>query len=84
MQERTRELEQSREEMRIRALKDGLTGCWNRSATMEIIEREIEKCARSDDSLALVLLDLDYFKRVNDTHGHLAGDACTGIHGCAM
>ena len=75
VQERTRELEQSREEMRIRALKDGLTGCWNRSATMEIIEREIEKCARSDDSLALVLLDLDYFKRVNDTHGHLAGDA---------
>jgi diguanylate cyclase (GGDEF)-like protein len=75
VQERTRELELSREEMRIRALKDGLTGCWNRSATMEILEREIEKCARSGDSLALVLLDLDHFKRINDTHGHLAGDA---------
>jgi diguanylate cyclase (GGDEF)-like protein len=75
VQERTRELEQSREEMRVRALKDGLTGCWNRGATMEIIEREIEKCARSGDSLALVLLDLDHFKRINDTHGHLAGDA---------
>ncbi len=75
VQERTHELEQSREQMRIRALKDGLTGCWNRSATMEIIEREIEKCLRSGDALALVLLDLDYFKRVNDTHGHLAGDA---------
>jgi diguanylate cyclase (GGDEF)-like protein len=75
VQERTRELELSREEMRVRALKDGLTGCWNRGATMEIIEREIEKCVRSGDSLALVLLDLDYFKRINDTHGHLAGDA---------
>jgi diguanylate cyclase (GGDEF)-like protein len=75
VQDRTRELEQSREEMRVRALKDGLTGCWNRVATMEIIEREIGKCARSGDSLALVLLDLDHFKRINDTHGHLAGDA---------
>jgi diguanylate cyclase (GGDEF)-like protein len=42
---------------------------------MEIVEREIEKCVRSGDSFALVLLDLDFFKRVNDTHGHLAGDA---------
>ncbi len=75
VQERTHELELSREEMRVRALKDGLTGCWNRSATMEIVEREIEKCLRSGESFALVLLDLDYFKRVNDTHGHLAGDA---------
>jgi diguanylate cyclase (GGDEF)-like protein len=73
--ERTRELEESREEMRLRALKDGLTQCWNRVAMMETIEREIEKCLRSGDSFALVLLDLDYFKRVNDTHGHLAGDA---------
>lgn len=75
VRDRTRELEQSREEMRIRALKDALTGCWNRGATMEIIEREIGKCERSGDSLALVLLDLDFFKRINDTHGHLAGDA---------
>jgi diguanylate cyclase (GGDEF)-like protein len=75
VRERTRELEASREEMRVRALKDGLTRCWNRVATMEIIEREMEKCLRSGDSFALVLLDLDYFKRINDTHGHLAGDA---------
>ncbi len=75
VRERTQELEQSREEMRLRALKDGLTQCWNRVAMMDIVEREIEKCARSGESFALVLLDLDYFKRVNDTHGHLAGDA---------
>jgi diguanylate cyclase (GGDEF)-like protein len=75
VRERTRELEESREEMRLRALKDGLTQCWNRVAMMETIEREIEKCMRTGDSFALVLLDLDFFKRVNDTHGHLAGDA---------
>jgi len=75
VRERTRELEASREEMRVRALKDGLTHCWNRVATMEIIGREMEKCLRSGDGFALVLLDLDYFKRINDTHGHLAGDA---------
>ena len=75
VRERTRELEASREEMRVRALKDGLTQCWNRVAMMEIVEREIEKCVRSGESFALVLLDLDFFKRINDTHGHLAGDA---------
>lgn len=75
VRERTRELEASREEMRVRALKDGLTQCWNRVAMMEIVEREIEKCLRSGECFALVLLDLDFFKRVNDTHGHLAGDA---------
>jgi diguanylate cyclase (GGDEF)-like protein len=75
VRERTHELEQSREEMRLRALKDGLTQCWNRVAMMEIVGREIDKCARSGETFALVLLDLDYFKRVNDTHGHLAGDA---------
>jgi len=75
VRERTREIEASREEMRVRALKDGLTQCWNRGAMMEIVECEIGKCARSGEPFALVLLDLDHFKRVNDTHGHLAGDA---------
>jgi diguanylate cyclase (GGDEF)-like protein len=75
LEERTRELEESREEMRLRALKDGLTQCWNRVAMMDIVEREMEKCARSGEQFALVLLDLDFFKRINDTHGHLAGDA---------
>jgi len=75
VQERTRELEQSQEALRMRALKDGLTKAWNRSAMMELLEREIEKCRRTGECFVLVLLDLDFFKRVNDTHGHLAGDA---------
>lgn len=74
VQERTRELEQSQEALRVRALKDGLTRTWNRGAMMEMLERETEKCMRTGESFVLVLLDLDHFKRINDTHGHLAGD----------
>ena len=74
VQERTRELELSQEALRVRALKDGLTHTWNRGAMMEMIEREADKCMRTGESFVLVLLDLDHFKRINDTHGHIAGD----------
>lgn len=75
VKERTRELEHSQEELRVRALKDGLTRVWNRGAIMEILEREREKGLRTGETFVLVLLDLDFFKRINDTHGHQAGDA---------
>jgi diguanylate cyclase (GGDEF)-like protein len=69
--ERTVELEASREEHRLRSLKDGLTQAWNRTALMERLALML---APGAPPFLLVLLDLDHFKRVNDTHGHLAGD----------
>ncbi|HEX7982192.1 MAG TPA: diguanylate cyclase [Duganella sp.] len=75
VRERTLELEASREEHRMRSLKDGLTKAWNRVAIMEMIGQQIATTTRAGGSFMVVLLDLDHFKRINDTYGHLAGDA---------
>ena len=56
------------------ARTDGLTGCLNHSAMHEALRREIGRCERSGQRLSLVLVDMDDFKRVNEEHGHLAGD----------
>lgn len=56
------------------ALHDPLTGVANRRALMEGIERSVSLAARTHSSLALLMLDIDLFKKVNDTHGHQAGD----------
>jgi diguanylate cyclase (GGDEF)-like protein len=69
------ELAKIREDLRIRATKDALTGLWNRSMIFEILGREISRCAREGQPLGLLVGDLDHFKTVNDTFGHLAGDA---------
>jgi diguanylate cyclase (GGDEF)-like protein len=72
---RTAELEASREEHRLRALKDGLTQAWNRVAMVERITQQLAAIERSGETFVIILLDLDHFKRINDTYGHLAGDA---------
>lgn len=56
------------------SLKDPLTGLGNRRHFQSVLERSIESVARSGESVLLLLLDIDHFKRINDTHGHLAGD----------
>jgi diguanylate cyclase (GGDEF)-like protein len=53
---------------------DGLTGLLNRSAFDEILAREVSRAKRHDSNLTLLFLDLDDFKRINDTLGHMAGD----------
>ncbi len=56
------------------SLKDPLTGLGNRRHFHAVLNRSIETVARSGDSVLLLLLDIDRFKAINDTHGHLAGD----------
>ena len=56
-------------------MRDGLTKAWNRVAMLEMMDQAILKAERHGTTFLLRLLDLDHFKRINDTHGHLAGDA---------
>jgi diguanylate cyclase (GGDEF)-like protein len=62
------------EQLRLQATQDSLTGVWNRAAILEILEQELARAARDGTPVGIVLGDLDHFKRVNDTHGHPAGD----------
>ncbi len=56
------------------ANQDALTGAANRRAVLEALESELARAQRQRTPLALLMLDIDHFKRVNDQHGHLAGD----------
>ncbi len=69
------ELVRAREALREQATKDFLTGIWNRSSILEILDRELQRSAREGNPVGVVLADLDHFKAVNDTFGHFAGDA---------
>src|SRR5205807_1445522 len=62
------------EQVRLMATVDGLTGLANRSSFDEALEHELARAARQGDDVGLLMLDLDYFKRLNDRHGHRAGD----------
>lgn len=53
---------------------DGLTQIFNKRYYIEALEREISRCIRYDRHLSLIMFDIDHFKRINDTYGHLAGD----------
>ena len=53
---------------------DSLTGVWNRRYFRDMAERELQRTSRSKMPLSLLMMDLDHFKVVNDTYGHLAGD----------
>ncbi|HJS98881.1 MAG TPA: diguanylate cyclase [Terriglobales bacterium] len=64
----------AQEALRFDATHDALTGVWNGGAIMQAMAREIERAARMQTALGIIMLDLDNFKKVNDLHGHLVGD----------
>lgn len=63
------------ERLRAEAVRDALTGLPNRRAFEEALLREVARAERENAPFAVLLLDVDHFKRVNDGHGHPAGDA---------
>ncbi|MCW2246723.1 two-component system chemotaxis response regulator CheY [Azospirillum fermentarium] len=68
------------------ALTDGLTGILNRRAFLDRADQELARARRTKRPLGLVMADIDHFKRINDTHGHAAGDAALKrfVTGCKV
>jgi diguanylate cyclase (GGDEF)-like protein len=64
----------AREQLRFQGLRDPLTHVLNRVAFFELFEREVARARRNSSSIALIMGDVDHFKRINDQFGHVAGD----------
>jgi two-component system cell cycle response regulator len=67
-------LVEAREMMRFKATHDALTSIWNRGVIMDLLGRELMRSQRESACTIVLLGDVDHFKSVNDTHGHLVGD----------
>ncbi len=65
---------EQQKELEILARKDGLTNLYNHRTIMELMEKEFQKAIRDQFSIAFLMFDIDYFKKVNDTYGHSTGD----------
>jgi diguanylate cyclase (GGDEF)-like protein len=67
-------LEDKTRQLEILSETDALTGVFNRRYFDRMLEKEWHRCSRDGNTLSLLILDIDHFKRINDTYGHLAGD----------
>jgi diguanylate cyclase (GGDEF)-like protein/PAS domain S-box-containing protein len=73
-----------REALRIQSVRDVLTGLYNRRYLEETLEREVRRAARAQQSLGILMIDLDHFKTFNDSYGHDAGDAVLRETGASL
>ena len=64
----------SQSDLQFAAAHDPLTGLWNRGAILDLLRREVSRRQRTNDPLGVIMADIDYFKKINDTYGHLVGD----------
>ncbi|MDP4547903.1 diguanylate cyclase [Marinobacter sp. MDS2] len=76
VQERTEELQNANQLLKAASLTDGLTGVANRRRFDEKLGEEWQRAVRHKQELSLIMVDIDHFKKVNDTLGHLIGDDC--------
>lgn len=76
IQQLVQQLEIERNIAQLSSITDGLTGIANRRYFDETLKTEFYRLKRSGAALSLIMLDVDYFKKFNDTYGHLAGDDC--------
>lgn len=68
------DLIRERDALHRKSMLDSLTHLWNRQAILDVLERELARSRRTGEPVAVLMADVDHFKKVNDTHGHLAGD----------
>jgi diguanylate cyclase (GGDEF)-like protein len=65
----------AREALREQATHDGLTGLLNRNSILDVLHKELSRVSREGHPVSLLMVDLDRFKQINDSHGHASGDA---------
>jgi diguanylate cyclase (GGDEF)-like protein len=65
----------AQESLRFAATHDSLTGVWNRAGILEFLTRELARAKREQTAVAVALIDIDHFKSINDSIGHVAGDS---------
>ncbi|SHO49046.1 diguanylate cyclase [Desulfopila aestuarii] len=72
--QRTNELEEAIQRIRQISIRDALTGCFNRGGINEYLPKEMKRARRYNNPIAILIFDLDHFKRINDNYGHQSGD----------
>jgi diguanylate cyclase (GGDEF)-like protein len=80
----SRELARYNDMLQELSIRDSLTGTFNRRYLDETLPRDLARARRDSQSAALIMIDLDHFKDLNDTHGHPAGDAALAAVGAVM
>ena len=72
------------QDLRENSLRDALTGCFNRTYALEVLDTELRRARRSNTPMSLIMFDIDRFKDINDRYGHLCGDAVLAAVGARM
>jgi diguanylate cyclase (GGDEF)-like protein len=78
------EMKQMRDQLAELAVTDALTGLGNRRRLERTLNQEVSRLARTAAQLSIIILDIDFFKRFNDSYGHTAGDRCITMVGATL